>query len=79
MTQRGLSAAAQLLDREVTEECLDQWTEIVSATSQEAETRIGSAVIFRVGAEWLALSTSAFQEVAQWTVVHKLPNRRDER
>jgi chemotaxis-related protein WspD len=33
-------------------------------------------VIFRIGAEWLALPTPAFQEVAERRVIHTLPHRR---
>jgi chemotaxis-related protein WspD len=36
-----------------------------------------SAVIFRLGLEWLSLPTSIFQEVAERSRVHKLPHRAD--
>jgi len=32
--------------------------------------------LFRVGAQWLALSTQVFQEVAEHRLVHSLPHRR---
>jgi len=34
-----------------------------------------SAVIFRIGSEWLALTTSAFHEVAEYRTIHTLPHR----
>src|SRR6185312_13730242 len=36
-----------------------------------------SAVFFRLGAEWFALSTHVFQEVAEHRRIHSLPHRRD--
>jgi chemotaxis-related protein WspD len=75
MTHEYLSAAARLLDREVSEQCLAEWTEIISAKTQDAETSIRSAVIFRIGSEWLALPTSAFREVTTLSKIHRLPNR----
>jgi chemotaxis-related protein WspD len=36
-----------------------------------------SAVIFRIGTEWLALSTRVFQEVTDQRKVHSLPHRRN--
>ena len=35
-----------------------------------------SALLFRINAEWLALPTQAFQEVAEHRLVHSLPHRR---
>jgi len=35
-----------------------------------------SAVLFRIGSEWLALPTQAFQEVAERRRIHSLPHRR---
>ena len=70
------AAAAQLLDRDVSEEYLREWTVHVSAEKTVTQTATKSIVIFRVGAELLALPTEVFQEVADHSAIHTLPHRR---
>jgi chemotaxis-related protein WspD len=53
---------------------LDERTDSASAHKEVVEPGTKSSVIFRLGVEWLALSTSMFQEVAEWSRVHKLPH-----
>jgi chemotaxis-related protein WspD len=73
VTQLHWSAAARLLDRHMPEGYLDERTDIVSAQKHVVEPGTKSTVIFRLGLEWLALSTRIFQEVAERSSVHKLP------
>jgi len=76
MTRPYISAAARLLDREIPEDYLSEWTEIIAAKTPDIETQSASAIVFRIGSEWLALPTSAFQEVAELSPIHKLPHTR---
>jgi len=75
VTQRFSSAAAQLLDREVPENYLREWTDIIAAKRQIVETNFKSVVVFRIGSEWLSLPTSAVKEIAEQPVLHQLPHR----
>jgi chemotaxis-related protein WspD len=75
VTQLYWSAAARLLYRDIPDGYLDERTRIVSAQKSVAEPGTKSAVIFRLGLEWLSLSTGIFQEVAELSKVHKLPHR----
>jgi chemotaxis-related protein WspD len=77
MTQLHWSAAARLLDREMPEGYLDERTDIVSAEKLTVEAGTKSIVIFRLGLEWLALSTSVLQEVTELDRAHKVPHRVD--
>ncbi|SHK06034.1 chemotaxis-related protein WspD [Roseomonas rosea] len=81
-------AAAALLDRPPPEGYLAEWTGHVARGSalsglsldfarREAARAARSAMIFRIGAEWLALPTGMLQEVAEMRPVHSLPHRRD--
>lgn len=70
------AAALQLLDRPIRDEHRREWTQHFGREkSFTAPARI-SAVIFRIGNEWLALTTQAFQEVAERRMIHSLPHRR---
>jgi chemotaxis-related protein WspD len=59
------AGAAQLLDRAVTAEQRREWSEHYAREKKLTTPARTSVVIFRLGAEWLALPTPAFQEVAE--------------
>jgi chemotaxis-related protein WspD len=70
------AAAAQFLDRPSPPDYRREWTEHFSRAKKIATPAKTSAVIFRIGAEWLAMPTQAFQEVAERRRLHSLPHRR---
>jgi chemotaxis-related protein WspD len=70
------NAGVQLLDRPLLPEYRRAWTEQFAQKKQLASPARHSALLFRIDAEWLALPTPAFQEVAEPRPVHSLPNRR---
>ena len=70
------AAGTRLLDRELPANYRHEWTELFSRKKTPARAGKVSAVIFRIGAEWLALPTSAFQEVVEQRTIHSLPHRR---
>jgi chemotaxis-related protein WspD len=77
------SAALVLLDRAVEGGAVAQeWAQSAEQAWQHdaavgAEGARESALVFRVGEEWLALSTSAVLEVADSRPVHSLPHQRN--
>jgi chemotaxis-related protein WspD len=66
----------QLLDRPLLPEYRRAWTEHFAQERRSAGPAKTSALVFRINAEWLALPTHAFQEVAERRLVHSLPHRR---
>jgi chemotaxis-related protein WspD len=54
-----------------------EWTRQVALPRTPAQPTAQSIVIFRLGANWLALPTATLVEVASERPVHSLPNRRD--
>jgi chemotaxis-related protein WspD len=69
-------AAVQLLDRPLLPEYRREWTERYAQARHLAAPAWTSVLLFRIHAEWLALPTQAFQEVAEHRRVHSLPHRR---
>jgi chemotaxis-related protein WspD len=69
------SAGVRLLDRPLPPEYRREWTEHFTREKPLAAPRRNSAVLFRISAEWLALPTAAFQEVAERRLAHSLPHR----
>jgi chemotaxis-related protein WspD len=75
------AAAVAVLDRAPPSGYLADWTshfakaaETAAEGGEDAATQ--SLVIFRIGAEWLALPTSVFMEVAEFRPIHTIPYRR---
>ncbi|HEY9706390.1 MAG TPA: chemotaxis protein CheW [Allocoleopsis sp.] len=79
-------AGRSLLEREASPEYLKEWTEIIAKPQPDdaltptngvivrsAETL--SAMICRLGNEWLAVPVKLLQEVTQPCVIHSLPHR----
>lgn len=65
-----------LLERKADDRYIAEWTELLQAprtTTVQKET--DSIVIFRLGEEWLGMSTLIFHEVAERRSVHKIPHR----
>jgi chemotaxis-related protein WspD len=71
------SAAAQLLDVDPPVRYAQDWTEHVAAAKPPAQSETTSVIIFRVAAEWLALPSAAFKEIAAVRLIHSLPHRRN--
>lgn len=70
------AAARQLLDRSLPPDYRRDWVAHFSRVKNRVTQGKMSAVIFRVGTEWLALPTRAFQEVAEQRRIHSVPHRR---
>ena len=71
------SAAAQLLDVETPDHYTQEWTQHVAAEKPAAPVETLSVVIFRIAAEWLALPSAIFKEIAGDRLIHSLPHRRN--
>jgi chemotaxis-related protein WspD len=69
-------AGVQLLDRPLLPGYRRAWTEHFAQERKLPGSARQSALLFRLGSEWLALPTPAFQEVAERRPVHSLPHRR---
>lgn len=68
-------AALQHLARPVDEAYLREWAEHFRAPHSAEERLDASAVVFRIGREWLALPTAMFLRIAPHTLPHKVPHR----
>ncbi|WP_266171680.1 chemotaxis protein CheW [Dyella subtropica] len=72
------AAASDLLNMELPAGHMSLWTAHVAQKQATAEaTGAQSVVAFRVGAEWLALPTSAFKEIVGHRTIHSIPHRRN--
>ena len=70
------AAAAELLNGELPAGYLAEWTAHFAREKPVVERDTQSAVIFRVGTEWFALSVTMFKEISELKAIHSLPHRR---
>lgn len=70
------SAASRVLDQGVAGRDLDRRATLYATPKPKAESLV-SAVIFRIGPEWLALASAHWREVTANRPVRSLPHRRD--
>lgn len=71
------AGAARLLDVEVSADYLAEQTRRYAQAKSVTRPGAQSVVVFRLGAEWLALPTALFSEIAPLRPIHSLPHRRD--
>lgn len=69
------SAALRLLDRPAPADYLRDWTAHIANTARVAPKATRSALVFRLGQEWLGLSTDVVEQIIEPSRVHSLPHR----
>jgi len=69
-------AALSLLDRDLPTQYREERTDYFAQKRKLAPGNKISALIFRIGPEWLSLPTDIIQEVAEHRPVHSVPHRR---
>lgn len=72
------ATAARLLDSDLPTGQIDEWTEHFSRPRTSGAAATHAVVIFRLGAEWLALPAAVLMEVTTRCPVHTLPHRRND-
>ncbi len=71
------AGAVGLLDGALPASQVAEWTDHFAQPKDRADVGAQSVVIFRIGAEWLALPAPVVMEVANLLPVHSLPHRRN--
>jgi chemotaxis-related protein WspD len=71
------AAALSLLDRQLPPQYVADWTAHFAKAGTVTERYTHSALIFRIGVDWLGLSTQVVDEVAELRTVRPLPHRRN--
>jgi len=70
------AAGERLLDRPLTPDYRRDWSIHFASPKVRLTPGSISLVLFRIGQEWLALPTTAFQEVIERRGMHSIPHRR---
>ena len=68
----------KILNREIEEDYIKEWSEIISRPRENVETELISVLIFRIGDEWFALPNQIVKEITHCSNHHSLPHRKNE-
>jgi chemotaxis-related protein WspD len=71
---RYSAAGRQVLARSVPAEYRLEWTERFAQSESARATNDSSALLFRLGDEWLALDSACVSEITQFRTIHSLPH-----
>jgi len=71
------AAGQQLFKREAPLEYLEDWTQRIAESDAITAIEELSVLMFRIGAEWLALDTRRVVEVVELRPIHRVPQRTD--
>jgi chemotaxis-related protein WspD len=71
------TAATEMLEVPLSSDDLTHATRHVARAKPVVAAKSQSFVVFRIGAEWLALPTAIIHEIARPRPIHTLPHRRD--
>lgn len=69
------SAASQVMHRPLSQDYLQEWAALFARPQDEEKHSDRSALVFRIGGEWLALPTRLALAVADPRPPHRLPHR----
>lgn len=70
-------AGRSLFERELPEDTLRVWTEVMAQGKEDTRADGVSVVIFRLGEEWLAIRAAVFAEIVDPVSPHRVPHRPD--
>lgn len=71
----GMASVNKLLGRSADVEYIEEWAQLLAQTiNGPKELHEVSVVIFRIGNDWLGLSTDVFVEVAETRHIHRIPH-----
>ena len=69
------AAGQHLFQRAAPVECVEEWTEALARAEPAPASDTVAVLVFRLGAEWLALDVGSLVEVAEARVVRRVPQR----
>jgi len=71
------AAGRTLFERAAPAGYAEEWTRLLRLGKQAEQLESLSLLVFRIGSEWLALSTTALRQVSEMRAIHSLPHRSD--
>jgi len=72
------AASLSAYERPIPEDYRVEWTEVLAGKKKVAATDAKTVIVFRIGDEWVAISTSLCKEISHMMKVHRLPHNKSD-
>ena len=71
------AASLKAYDRAIPDDYRLEWTEVLAGNKEAVVTAdVKTAIVFRIGDEWVAISTSLCKEISRMMKIHRLPHNK---
>jgi chemotaxis-related protein WspD len=71
-------ASLQVYDRDIPEDYRQEWTELLAGSKEAVVRDARTVIVFRIGDEWVAISTSLCKEISRMMKIHRLPHNKSQ-
>lgn len=72
------TASLKAYERALPEDYRLEWTEVLAGSKEVVASGARSAIIFRIGDEWVAIATSLCKEISRMMQIHRLPHNKSQ-
>ena len=70
------AASLNAYERAIPADYRQEWTELLAAAKGERVTDSRTVIVFRIGDEWVAISTGICKEISRMMKIHRLPHNK---
>jgi chemotaxis-related protein WspD len=72
------AASLTAYERAIPDDYRLEWTEVLAGNKQTVVTDARTVVVFRIGDEWVAISTGLCKEISRMMRIHRLPHNKSQ-
>ena len=72
------TASLHAYERAIPDDYRAEWTELLARSKEEVVTDARTVIVFRLGDEWVAISTGLCKEITLLTKTHRLPHNKSQ-
>jgi len=72
------AASLNAYERAIPEDYRLEWTEVLAGEKKQLVTDSRTVIVFRIGEEWVAISTGLCKEISRMMKIHRLPHNKSQ-
>lgn len=72
------AASLNAYERAIPDDYRLEWTEVLASEKEKVVTDARTVIVFRIGDEWVAISTSLCKEISRMMKIHRLPHNKSQ-
>ena len=72
------AASLKAYERAIPDDYRQEWTEVLASDKEAVVTDTKTVIVFRIGDEWVAISTGLCKEISRVMKIHRLPHNKSQ-